>query len=132
MIVEKTAIVPDELEDIESILSSWSDSESLQLILTTGGTGFARRDVTPEATASVIDRQAPGFAEAMRMESRKVTPHAMLSRAVSGIRGRTLIINMPGSEKAVVECLEVIWPAIPHAIELLSGQGGECGRSADN
>lgn len=132
MTVEKTAIVPDELEDIESILSSWSDSESLQLILTTGGTGFARRDVTPEATASVIDRQAPGFAEAMRMESRKVTPHAMLSRAVSGIRGRTLIINMPGSEKAVVECLEVIWPAIPHAIELLSGQGGECGRSADN
>lgn len=124
-----TDIVPDESDDIKDILIKWTDLEGVSLILTTGGTGFAARDVTPEATRAAIDREAPGFCETMRAESLKITPHAMLSRAVSGIRKSTLIINLPGSRKAVLECLEIIWPAIPHALELLSGTGGECGRA---
>lgn len=117
--VKKYEIVPDERDQIQAALIEWADDLDLDLILTTGGTGFAPRDVTPEATKTVIDRQAPGLAEAMRAESMKVTPHGMLSRAVAGIRGRTLIVNLPGSPKAVEETLNVILPALPHAIELL-------------
>ena len=115
-----TAIVPDELDVLRETLSTWADGCEMDIILTTGGTGFAPRDVTPEATSLVIDRPAPGLAEAMRQESRKVTPHAMLSRATAGIRGRTLIINLPGSPKAAVENLQVVLPVLAHAIELLS------------
>ena len=117
-------LIPDERSMIEETLRRWCDEAQIDLALTTGGTGFAPRDVTPEATQAVIERPAPGFAEAMRAASLLVTPHAMLSRAVSGIRGQTLIINLPGSPKAVREHLAVILPALPHAIELLQ-QGSQ-------
>lgn len=112
-------IVPDEAAQISHTLVEWADSGSVDVILTTGGTGFALRDITPEATLAVIDRQAPGLAEAMRQAGLNVTPHAMLSRAVTGIRQRTLIVNLPGSPKAAVENLQVILPVLPHAVELL-------------
>jgi len=115
----RTGIVPDEVVEIRNILIAWCDSTEIDVIITTGGTGFAPRDVTPEATQSIIDRSAPGLAEAMRSSSLLVTPHAMLSRATAGIRGRTLIINLPGSPKAAVENLQVIEPVIPHAVQLL-------------
>ncbi len=121
----KYAIVPDEKQAISSKLREWSDA-GLDLVLTTGGTGLTPRDVTPEATLDVLDRVAPGFAEAMRAYGMKQTPQAMLSRAVAGIRKKTLIINMPGSPKAVKECLEAISPALPHAIETVRGQASEC------
>lgn len=122
--VELAAVVPDEREIIAGTLLTWADEVGLDLVLTTGGTGFAPRDVTPEATRDVITRQAPGLAEAMRAASLAVTPHAMLSRAVTGIRGTTLIVNLPGSPKAVRENLETILPALPHAVELLQGSKG--------
>lgn len=122
--VELAAVVPDERPQIAANLRAWADEVGLDLVLTTGGTGFAPRDVTPEATRDVIEREAPGLAEAMRAASLRVTPHAMLSRAVAGIRGRTLIVNLPGSPKAVRENLETILPALPHAVELLHGQKG--------
>lgn len=115
-------IVPDEKEVIAGKLMEWADSGSVDVILTTGGTGLAERDVTPEATLSVINKNAPGFVEAMRAKSLEKTPMAVLSRAVSGLRGKCLIINMPGSPKAVQECLEVIMPAIPHAVEIIKGE----------
>jgi molybdenum cofactor synthesis domain-containing protein len=117
--VARTIIVPDELEVIRETLATWADGGQMDIILTTGGTGFAPRDVTPEATNLVIDRQAPGLAEAMRQEGRKVTPHAILSRAVAGMRGRVLIINLPGSPKAAVENIQVLLPVLAHAMELL-------------
>ena len=123
----KYAIVPDEKQAISSKLREWSDA-GVDLVLTTGGTGLTPRDVTPEATLDVLDRVAPGFAEAMRAYGMKQTPQAMLSRAVAGIRKKTLIINMPGSPKAVKECLEAISPALPHAIETVRGQASECAR----
>jgi len=122
-------IVPDEKELIAQELISWADENNLDVILTTGGTGLTPRDVTPEATLAVVDRIVPGFAESMRAESLKKTPMAMLSRAVVGTRGKCLIINLPGSPRAVRECLEVILPALPHAVETLKGQAGECDTS---
>lgn len=117
--VSASAIVPDEAEQIATVLREWSDRQHLNLILTTGGTGLAPRDVTPEATRSVLEREAPGIAEAMRTNSLQYTRMAMLSRGVAGVRGRTLIINFPGSPKAVKECMEYILPVLPHAINLL-------------
>jgi molybdopterin adenylyltransferase len=119
--VVKYEIVPDEKDIIAAKLADWADSGAVDVILTTGGTGLSRRDVTPEATLSVIDRSVPGFAEAMRMKSLEKTPMAVLSRAVSGLRGQCLIINMPGSPRAVRECLEVVLPAVPHAVEIIKG-----------
>ncbi|MCJ7575926.1 MAG: molybdopterin adenylyltransferase [Dehalococcoidia bacterium] len=122
-------IVPDEKELIIEKLIKWADEDGLDVVITTGGTGLTPRDVTPEATLAVVDRIVPGFAEAMRAESLKKTPHAMLSRAVVGTRGKCLIVNLPGSPKAVRECLQVILLALPHAVETLKGQAGECGTS---
>ncbi|NLV66645.1 MAG: molybdopterin adenylyltransferase [Spirochaetes bacterium] len=124
-IVEE-AIVPDEIPDIRKSLTDFVE-KGFDLILTTGGTGFAPRDVTPEATRAVIDREAPGFAEAMRAKSLTITPHAVLSRAVSGICRQSLIINLPGSPKAVRENLGFIEKAIPHAIMLLRNEVKDCG-----
>ena len=112
-------IIPDDLVIIRDRLISWADSGGLDVILTTGGTGFSPRDVTPEATQAAIHRPAPGLAEAMRSASLLATPHAMLSRALAGIRQRTLIVNLPGSPKAAVENLQVILPVLPHAVQLL-------------
>ena len=126
-VVTAEKIVSDEPEEIKTALTQWCDSGDISLILTTGGTGFSPRDLAPEATMVVIERPAPGFAEAMRLESLKITPHAMISRAVAGIRGTTLIINFPGSPKAARECLEVILPALPHALEKLAGDPSDCG-----
>jgi molybdopterin adenylyltransferase len=122
--VKRQDVVPDERDLIQETLVSWSDEHELDLILTTGGTGFALRDVTPEATRAIIEREVPGLAEAMRLEGIKKTPHAMLSRATAGIRGQTLIVNLPGSPKAVREGLGVILPALPHGIEILKGVHG--------
>jgi molybdopterin adenylyltransferase len=119
--VEKKAILADELSSLSETLFTWADNGTLDIILTTGGTGFSPRDVTPEATRQVIEREAPGLAEAMRFESLKSTQHAMLSRAVAGIRGRVLIINLPGSPKGALENLQVLVPVLPHAVELLRG-----------
>ncbi|MFZ5627045.1 MAG: MogA/MoaB family molybdenum cofactor biosynthesis protein [Bacillota bacterium] len=121
-------VIPDELEVIKEKLLWLVDGRGVDLILTTGGTGLGPRDVTPDATLQVIDRLVPGIAEVMRMESLKKTSRAMLSRAVAGQRKRSLIINLPGSPKAVQECLEVILPALPHGIEIMKGQTGECAR----
>jgi len=120
--VAETAIVPDEREAIAGKLAAWADGGGMDVILTTGGTGLARRDVTPEATLSVIDRAVPGITEAMRAVSLAKTPMAVLSRAVAGLRGDCLIINLPGSPKAVTECLEAVLPAIPHAVEIIRGE----------
>jgi molybdenum cofactor synthesis domain-containing protein len=119
--VAEQAIVPDEFDDVVRTLETWADG-GLDLILTTGGTGLAPRDITPEATRWVLEREAPGLAEALRAESLKVTRHAMLSRGVAGTRGRTLIINLPGNPKAVREGLDVLLPVLPHALDLLSGE----------
>ncbi len=120
-------IIPDEKELIVEKLVKWADEDALDMLITTGGTGLTPRDVTPEATLAVVDRIVPGFAEAMRVESLKKTPMALLSRAVVGTRGKCLIINLPGSPRAVRECLEVILPVLPHAVETLKGQAGDCG-----
>jgi len=118
----KYAIVPDEYEVIADKLAEWADKGGVDVILTTGGTGLSQRDVTPEATLSVIEKSVPGFAEAMRAKSLEKTPMAVLSRAVAGVRGDCLIINLPGSSKAVQECLEVVLPALPHAVEIIKGE----------
>jgi molybdopterin adenylyltransferase len=128
--VAQYKIVPDDVEEIAATLARWSDELNLDLILTTGGTGFTVRDVTPEATIRVIERRAPGIEEAMRAESMKHTIHAMLSRAAAGIRGQTIIVNLPGSPKAVRQNLSVILPALPHAVRLLRGEAAESEHSA--
>ena len=120
-------MVPDEHEAIKKALIKGADEMGLDLIITTGGTGVSPRDVTPDATREVIEREIPGFAEAMRMAGLKKTPHAMISRAMCGVRGQTLIINLPGSPKAVREGLEVILPAISHTIAKIQGDPEECG-----
>jgi molybdopterin adenylyltransferase len=117
--VVRAEIVPDEIEQIAATLAEWADSGLADVILTSGGTGFALRDVTPEATRRVIERLTPGLDEAMRAASLKITAHAMLSRAVSGIRKTTLILNLPGSPRGAVETLAVVAPVLPHAVELL-------------
>ena len=112
-------VVPDEVETIQAVLCRWADEMGLDLVLTTGGTGFAPRDRTPEATRPLLEREAPGLVVAMLVASLRVTPHAMLSRPAAGIRGRTLIVNLPGSPKAACENLEAILPALPHGLALL-------------
>ena len=121
-------IIPDEKEKITEALKKSSDQLRADLILTTGGTGLSPRDVTPDATLEVIEKEVPGFSEAMRAESLKKTPHAMISRAITGIRGSTLIVNLPGSPKSVRENLSVILPALPHALSKLKGDPSECGQ----
>jgi molybdopterin adenylyltransferase len=117
--VIRQSLLPDDQTAIQDLLISWADSAELDVILTTGGTGFSPRDITPEATRAVMEREAPGLAEAMRSASLKITPHAMLSRIVTGIRKKTLIINLPGSPKGAAENLQVLVPVLPHAIQLL-------------
>ena len=118
--VKRQEIIPDDLEKIRRLLLIWSDTGDIDVILTTGGTGFSPRDVTPEATQAVIERPAPGISETMRSVSYQVTPHSMLSRSIAGIRKKTLIINLPGSPKGSVENLTVVIPVLPHAVQLLS------------
>lgn len=119
--------VPDEKELISAEIVRLSDEVKSDVIFTTGGTGFAPRDITPEATKAVIEKEVPGIPEAIRAKSLEITPKAMLSRATAGIRGKTLIINLPGSPKAVRESLEVVIPVLPHAVETLSGDTQNCG-----
>lgn len=117
--VSRMEIIPDDYHTIKNLLSIWADSGDLDVIMTTGGTGLGVRDITPEATQAVIERLTPGLAEAMRAASLKITPHAMLSRSIAGIRKHTLIVNLPGSPKAAIENLAVILPVLPHAVQLL-------------
>jgi molybdenum cofactor synthesis domain-containing protein len=124
--IARTEIIPDEADLISSKLAEWADGGEFDLILTTGGTGVSPRDVTPEATESVLDRVIPGFGEAMRAASLAKTPQAMISRAVSGVRKRTLIVNLPGSPRGAIENLEAVWPAIPHALKKIQGDMGDC------
>jgi molybdenum cofactor synthesis domain-containing protein len=126
--VPRMQVVPDDFSAIRQALLDWSENGDLDVILTTGGTGFSPRDVTPEATQAVLERPTPGIAEAMRAASLQVTPHAMLSRAAAGIRRRTLIVNLPGSPKGALENLQVILPVLPHAVALLvEDPGAEAG-----
>lgn len=126
--VVHTALLPDGVEPLAGELKRLCDGDLADLVLTTGGTGFSSTDLTPEATLSVVERPAPGIAEAMRWQSLQITPRAMLSRAAAGIRGRTLIVNLPGSPKAVRECLTFILPALGHGLEMLRGTAGNCAR----
>lgn len=122
-------IIPDEVSQISRTLCLYADEKRVALIITTGGTGVSPRDVTPDATASVVDRMIPGMAEAMRAAGLQKTPHAMISRAVVGIRGATLIVNLPGSPKGALENLEVILPALSHTLEKIQGDPSDCGRT---
>lgn len=127
-LVKEKVVLPDDLDSLADQMAKWSDDMFVDLILTTGGTGFSQRDNTPEATKQVIQKEVPGFGEVMRYESRKIVPSGMLSRATAGIRNYTLIINMPGSPKAVEECLGFILPALDHGLKILVGEATECGR----
>ncbi len=121
--VDRYELVPDDREAISLKLATWADSGDIDLILTSGGTGLSERDNTPEATLAVVEKAAPGLTEAMRAKTFAITPYAILSRAAAGVRGRCLIINLPGSPKGVRECLEVVLPVIPHAVEIIKGEG---------
>jgi len=129
VVVECMSLIADDFGQIVSTLEKWTEAPAYDLIVTTGGTGVSPRDLTPEATAKVIERELPGFAERMRQESLKKTPHAIISRATAGIRGRTLIINLPGSPKGAIENLEAVWPAVPHAIAKIQGDPSDCATS---
>jgi molybdenum cofactor synthesis domain-containing protein len=126
--VDKISILPDDKEILAAAMRKMADEDELDLILTTGGTGFSKRDVTPEATLEVVERRAPGIPEAMRNLSLQITPRAMLSRAEAGIRGDTLIVNLPGSPKAIRETLEYILPSVIHGLDILQGNDAECAR----
>ncbi len=125
-------ILPDEADGISAQLIEWADAGICDVLLTTGGTGVSPRDVTPEATLKVLDREVPGIAEAMRANSIKTTPHAMLSRAIAGVRRRTLVLNLPGSPKGAIENLEAVWPAIPHAVKKIQGDMEDCAKPIEN
>jgi molybdopterin adenylyltransferase len=127
-IIERYTMVPDDLHVLANEMINMADREGIDLVLTTGGTGFSKRDVTPEATLEVIERRAPGIPEAMRYLSLQITPRAMLSRAEAGIRGNTLIINLPGSPKAIKEILGYILPSLEHGLDILQGNATECAR----
>jgi molybdenum cofactor synthesis domain-containing protein len=120
-------VIPDDFGRIVAVLGAWADADKAELILTTGGTGVSPRDVTPEATMKVVERLIPGIGELMRLKSLKKTPMASLSRAVAGVRGQTLIINLPGSPRGALENLEAVWPVIGHAVEKIRGDQGDCG-----
>jgi molybdenum cofactor synthesis domain-containing protein len=124
--VAAAALVADEIGQIADTLQGWADSSAVDLILTTGGTGVSPRDVTPEATRQVLDREIPGFSEAMRAASLRKTVHAVLSRAVCGVRKKTLIINLPGSPAGAIENLEAVWEAVPHAVKKIKGDMEDC------
>jgi molybdopterin adenylyltransferase len=126
-VISAYTIIPDEETIIIETLIAYADNKNLDMIITTGGTGLSPRDVTPEATKKVIDREVVGMAEAMRSDSRKITPFGMLSRSVVGTRGHCLIINLPGSPKGVRENLSILLPVLPHALAKLQGDPGECG-----
>jgi molybdenum cofactor synthesis domain-containing protein len=125
-------MIPDEKDLISAKLVEWADNAGLDIILTTGGTGVSPRDVTPDATVTVLDRVIPGLGELMRMRSLLKTPSACLSRAIAGIRGRTLIINLPGSPRGAVENIEAVWDAVPHAVAKIQGDQSECASSASH
>jgi len=124
--IVRSDVIPDEASQISAKLVEWADAGDVDLILTTGGTGVSPRDVTPEATHAILDRDIPGFGELMRLRSLEKTPMACLSRAVAGIRRETLIINLPGSPKAAIENIEAVWAAIPHAIKKIQGDPSDC------
>ena len=123
----QSLVIADEFEQIVAVLTKWADADSADLILTTGGTGVSPRDITPEATLHVVERVIPGLGELMRLKSLDKTPMASLSRAVAGIRGQSLIINLPGSPRGAVENLEAVWPTIGHAVEKIRGGQEDCG-----
>jgi molybdopterin adenylyltransferase len=129
VVVESMSMIADDFDQILATLEQWTEPPAHDLIVTTGGTGVSPRDLTPDATGKVIDRELPGFAERMRQESLKKTPHAIISRAIAGIRRRTLIINLPGSPKGAIENLEAVWPAVPHAIAKIQGDPSDCATS---
>jgi len=124
--VEDSRVIPDEKDMIKSALLEYADERKMDLVVTTGGTGVSPRDVTPDATMEIIERELPGMAEAMRRESMKKTPHAMISRAIAGIKGESLIVNLPGSPRGAIENLNVILPALKHAIEKIRGDQSDC------
>jgi molybdenum cofactor synthesis domain-containing protein len=124
--VEYYKIIPDEIDEIQKELIYICDELKIELVLTNGGTGFSQRDVTPEATRNVIEKYVPGIGEVMRLKSLEITPKAMLSRAIAGIRKKTLIINLPGSPKGACENLDFVMPALKHGIEIMTGEASEC------
>ncbi len=128
--IVQTALIPDEADQIESVLKEWADSGAFDLIITCGGTGVSPRDVTPDATMRILDREIPGLGEEMRRASFAITPHALLSRAVAGIRNSTMIVNLPGSPKGAIENLAAIWSAIPHGVAKMKGDPADCAETA--